>query len=201
MLKNVLEYLEQTVEQVPDRLAFADEAHTLTFSELYQAGRSIGTALARRTACHNRPIVVLVERSAMTVAAMLGVLYSGNFYVPLDRQMPRQRMKQQLEQLQPEALIFSQAAEELAAEFSPLCPLFLLEEAVHTAPDSGLLALRRQRVLDLDPAYMIFTSGSTGLPKGIVISHHSIIDFMEWYTPTMGITGHDVLGNHSGAEA
>lgn len=36
MLKNVLEYLEQTVEQVPDRLAFADEAHTLTFSELYQ---------------------------------------------------------------------------------------------------------------------------------------------------------------------
>ena len=76
MLKNVLEYLEQTVEQVPDRLAFADEAHTLTFSELYQAGRSIGTALARRTACHNRPIVVLVERSAMTVAAMLGVLYS-----------------------------------------------------------------------------------------------------------------------------
>ena len=99
MLKNVLEYLEQTVEQVPDRLAFADEAHTLTFSELYQAGRSIGTALARRTACHNRPIVVLVERSAMTVAAMLGVLYSGNFYVPLDRQMPRQRMKQLLEQL------------------------------------------------------------------------------------------------------
>ena len=66
----------------------------------------------------------------MTVAAMLGVLYSGNFYVPLDRQMPRQRMKQLLEQLQPEALIFSQAAEELAAEFSPLCPLFLLEEAV-----------------------------------------------------------------------
>ena len=197
MLKNVLEYLEQTVEQVPDRLAFADEAHTLTFSELYQAGRSIGTALARRTACHNRPIVVLVERSAMTVAAMLGVLYSGNFYVPLDRQMPRQRMKQLLEQLQPEALIFSQAAEELAAEFSPLCPLFLLEEAVHTAPDSALLALRRQRVLDLDPAYMIFTSGSTGLPKGIVISHHSIIDFMEWYTPTMGITGHDVLGNQA----
>ena len=150
MLKNVLEYLEQTVEQVPDRLAFADEAHTLTFSELYQAGRSIGTALARRTACHNRPIVVLVERSAMTVAAMLGVLYSGNFYVPLDRQMPRQRMKQLLEQLQPEALIFSQAAEELA---------------------SG----------DASYTWVVFT----------------IIDFMEWYTPTMGITGHDVLGNQA----
>ena len=75
-------------------------------------------------------------------------------------------------------MIFSQAAEELAAEFSPLCPLFLLEEAVHTAPDSALLACGAAG-LDLDPAYMIFTSGSTGLPKGIVISHHSIIDFME----------------------
>lgn len=52
-------------------------------------------------------------------------------------------------------------------------------------------------MLDIDPVYAIFTSGSTGTPKGIVISHRSVIDFIEWMAEACQITGEDVMGNQA----
>ena len=197
MQKNLLEYLEKTAKRIPETPAFVDECTTLTFFGLHQQSRGIGTALGRQLASCNRPVVVLAERSVQMVAALLGVLYSGNFYVPLDSQMPPQRVEALLSQLQPAALIYSTAVEALAASFSGLCPLFSIEQALDTEPDDALLSRCRQQVLDVDPAYMIFTSGSTGMPKGIIVSHRSVIDFTDWFTEAIGITGADILGNQA----
>lgn len=197
MQKNVLEYLEETVKRRPNAAAFVDEHQELTFAGLYKASRSLGTALARQISVHNRPVAVLARRSALTVAALLGVLYSGNFYVPLDNQMPRQRLEQLLSRLQPAALIYGNADAQTAAPFAELCPLVSLEDAIHAKVDDALLARQRRKVLDIDPAYAIFTSGSTGVPKGIVVSHHSLIDFADWYPKEMGICESDVLGNQA----
>ncbi len=43
----------------------------------------------------------------------------------------------------------------------------------------------------------IFTSGSTGRPKGVVVSHRSVIDFMEYFTELFSITAQDVIGNQA----
>lgn len=73
--KNVLEYLEASASRVPDKVAFSDEAEAFTFAQLQSAARSLGTALAQRSARKNAPVVVLVNHRAANLAACFGALY------------------------------------------------------------------------------------------------------------------------------
>lgn len=196
MQRNLLEYLDNTAARVPCCTAVVDEKESFTFSLLRQRSRCLGTHLANITRVHNRPIAVLTDRGADSVLAFMGVLYSGNYYVPVDVRMPAARMAALMEQIRPAALVLAAKKHEPAQQFAHLCPLVSMEEIGEDC-DDALLASVRGKVLDVDPAYIIFTSGSTGVPKGIVVSHRSVIDFTDWYTETCGITGADILGNQA----
>ena len=60
-----------------------------------------------------------------------------------------------------------------------------------------MLSIIRKNALDTDPLYGIFTSGSTGDPKCVVVCHRSVIDFINVFTETFGITDKDVIGNQA----
>ena len=194
---NLLEYLENTAGRLPDKPAFCDKDRTFAFEELWQFARSCGTAIARRVDGVNRPIAVLTGRTAVTAAAFQAVLASGCCYVPVDEAMPRARMEAILSQLRPPLLLCAPGQEETAAELAHLCPSLNVEEGAKEEPDDALLEGRRARVLDVDPAYAIFTSGSTGTPKGIVVSHRSVIDFVEWMADACRFSQDDVLANQA----
>ena len=87
MQRNILEYLERTVRRVPKKTAISSEEGALTFRELYRQARAIGTGLLRE-GYSKKPVVVFMSKQPKTVAAFLGVVYSGCFYVPLDGDMP-----------------------------------------------------------------------------------------------------------------
>lgn len=74
--------------------------------------------------------------------------------------------------------------------------VIMMEEALQTQEDEYLDNVRKQS-RDVDPLYAIFTSGSTGVPKGVVVSHRSVIDFIEELTRLFNITEHDVIGNQA----
>lgn len=195
--KNLFEYLEQSVLKYGDKVAFADPRNAYTFRSLLDVAESIGTFIMTRTNALNQPIAILVERSSMSLAGFMGILASGNYYVPIDRDMPPRRLERILRHLRPAALLGPKSAEEDMSHFGALCPVFTIEEAQRFTASGMFLKARRQMVLDVDPAYVIFTSGSTGTPKGIVISHRAVIDFTEWMSETFKITDADVLGNQA----
>ncbi len=184
MQRNVLEYLESTAARTPGAVAFRDEVGALSFAALREFARRVGGALA--PCGRNRPVAVLAQRDAATVAAMLGALYSGNFYVPLDAAMPETRLRGILEALRPAAIL---SADGLYGEYATALSF---AEAASAEPVADM-----PDVLDIDPAYMIYTSGSTGVPKGIAVSHRSVIDFTDWFAAETGIDEHDVLGNQA----
>ncbi len=195
---NVLEYLEASAAAAPGKTAYADESSAYSFGELLQMAERLGTRLARTHAEQRRPVGVLVTRSAACIAAFFGVLYSGNYYVPIDAEMPAERREKILKTLRPLEVVdplaepaFAPAAGDAgsAADGSAECAVPEIDEA--------LLARRRAAVLDTDPVYAIFTSGSTGDPKGIVISHRSVIDFTDWFTGAGCFTPDDVMGNQA----
>ena len=55
----------------------------------------------------------------------------------------------------------------------------------------------RMRALDTDPLYAIFTSGSTGVPKGVLVSHRSVIDLIDNFKEEFGFSEDCVFGNQA----
>ena len=194
---NVFDYLSATADRVPNKIAFCDEKVSYTFSSLWHVCQAGGTAVADAAGAPNRPVVVLVDRTALSVAAMLSVLAAGCWYVPIDRRTPEDRLRAMFSAFSPALILYPAADAKKRELLSSFAPVLEAETALAAAPDAARLAAARERVLDVDPAYMIFTSGSTGTPKGIPVSHRSVIDFTEWMAEASGVTEDDVLGNQA----
>lgn len=195
-MKNILEYLERSAKAFPDKIACGDECMELTYRDFLCKAQAIGSFLLR----HVRgaaPIAVLLDKTAGSLAAFMGVLYSGNFYTVLDAQMPVARMNLILQALSPAALLTDHAHEKKARELSSDSPLLFMEEALSGPPDEEALQAVRRESIDTDPAYVLFTSGSTGVPKGTVVCHRSVIAYAEWVGETFHLDEHTVFGSQT----
>ena len=92
MLINVLEYLENTAKKLPDKPAFVDEKGEYTYSELELKAKNIGSTIASYS-YRNRPVIIYLDKGIKVIASFMGILYSGNFYSPIDTGMPLERAK------------------------------------------------------------------------------------------------------------
>ncbi|MEA2017882.1 MAG: AMP-binding protein, partial [Campylobacterota bacterium] len=93
MQKNVLEYLENTVNRFPNKTAIIDEKNTISFLDLQNEAKCIASDLQSKKICRNLPIGVFLPKSIEAVKSFLGVLYNGDFYVPLDTKNPFSRIE------------------------------------------------------------------------------------------------------------
>jgi amino acid adenylation domain-containing protein len=182
---NVLEYLEKTVVRVPDKIAYANEEMGLTFAEVSHDARAIGSYLHRQ-GYYNEPVVVFMKKHPKTITAFFGCVYGGNYYVPIDDEMPRFRIDLIFDNLKPRAMICDESTLAMAETFQFDGEIMLYDEVSKSGIDDEALAAIRDRQLDTDPIYIVFTSGSTGIPKGVVACHRSVIDYIENLSDVLG---------------
>ena len=175
---NVLEYLEHTVKRLPDKVAYSNESEGLTFAEVYHDSRAIGSYLNSK-GYYGEPVVVFMKKHPKAIAAFYGCVYGGNYYVPIDEEMPRFRIDLIFDNLKPKVMICDESTQEMAKTFDFDGEMLIYDEVSKTAINEEALADIRDRQLDTDPIYIVFTSGSTGVPKGVVACHRSVIDYIE----------------------
>lgn len=193
---NILEYLEQSADRFPGKAAFADENTSCTYQELLLRAKRIGTSLAEETS-PRKPVAVLMEKSVDAIAAFMGIVYAGCFYVMLDVKQPVSRLEQILDTLESPLVITDSAYEKDTAGLTKIAKRLYIKDLEQAEIQEQLLMDIRKRAVDIDPLYGIFTSGSTGTPKGVVVSHRSVIDFMNYFTELFHITEQDVIGNQA----
>lgn len=192
----ITNYIDNAAERFPDKIAFVDEHRAITFTELRGEALHVAGALVERK-LFKRPIVIFLEKSVECIAAFLGVAYSGNFYTPIDTEMPTSRIEKIIETLQPQMIIASRQSQEKIGEWSGDVPIAPYEEIIQKPVDVSRVAEVTKKILDSDVLYVLFTSGSTGVPKGVVIPHRGVVAYTEWVTDTFGVNENTIFGNQT----
>lgn len=172
----------------------------MTYSMLRDTALQLGHALYMETnGQKNVPIVIFIDKGCECLASMLGVLYSGNCYVPMDVKTPADRLRSILETLKTNIILTTVKEKEKLVNIGYTEDVLIYERLLEcypldTAAENVLNNIQRM-IVDTDLMYILFTSGSTGIPKGVAIRHRSVTDYVQAFTDEVPISEDDIVGN------
>nr|QEO74781.1 condensation domain-containing protein [uncultured bacterium] len=168
---------EAQVERRPLAVALVTGSERLTYQELNERANRLAKHLVGLGVGAEDRVGILLERSAVMVDALLGVLKAGGCYVPLDTEYPRERLAFMMEDAGLKVLLTTrQLAESLSLAESAQRLVFV--DGAWEEPESG--SHPQVEVSEHQLAYLIYTSGSTGRPKAVAIEHGSATTFIHW---------------------
>lgn len=196
MQNSILQYLEKSTEKFKNKIACEDETSSFTYAELSDKAKRIASALIEKMTPRS-PVPMFMDKSCNALAAFMGAVYAGCFYVMLDPTQPPARINMILDTLEADMIVVSTDAAAKAEKLGFSGEVIALEDLMNHEINEEAIATVRKQVLDIDPLYSIFTSGSTGVPKGVIVSHRSVIDFIDNFTEIFNITDEDVIGNQA----
>ncbi|MEO7596752.1 MAG: amino acid adenylation domain-containing protein, partial [Byssovorax sp.] len=180
------ELFEQQVARTPEATAVVFQDVRMTYGELERRANQLARLLRQRGAQPNTLVAVVLEKGWEQVVAVLGIGKSGAAYVPIDPNLPEERIRHLLEHGQVK-LAVTHTRLNAGLGWPEGVERLCVETLVPTAEDEVRLA-RAQRPEDL--AYVIYTSGSTGTPKGVMIDHrgpvNTVVDVNERFGVQVG---------------
>ena len=166
---------------------------SVSFADLEALSNRFAYFLIDRGVERGQVVGIFHDKTPAFFALMLACLKIGAIYVNLDPDSPLARIEKILDCADPVVIAGSGV---LRMEFDlPLLDIHRIEKQESFRVLADTLPEESSRVLDSDPAYLMFTSGSTGDPKGAVISHRAVMNFIAWSREQFRITDEDILTN------
>ncbi|MCX6581316.1 MAG: amino acid adenylation domain-containing protein, partial [Candidatus Aminicenantes bacterium] len=187
--KTIHELFAEQVERTPDRIAlFVGGVRrvrpvgpvSLSYKELGKQSDRLAFLLIEKGVLAGDIVGILIERSVEMIIGILGILKAGGVYLPIDSVYPQERIDYMLKDSGARILI-GRAEEQKSGRAEFVFSCFSLASSLprFLASDSSNLA------------YVIYTSGSTGQPRGVMVSHRSLVNLCTWHNRNFEVTGED----------
>ena len=187
--QSIPERFEKIAQKYPDRLAVKTKNHSLTYNVLNSTANRMAHTILSQRGRKNEPVALLMEHDAPVIAAILGALKAGKFYVPLDPSLPHLRVKYILEDLQASYIVTNNKNLPLAKSLAGTVIDLVNIDELDSLPDGNpCIGIQPESL-----SWVIYTSGSTGKPKGVIQNHLNVLHFMMNYTNGLHICVDDRL--------
>ncbi|WP_331721435.1 amino acid adenylation domain-containing protein [Streptomyces sp. NBC_00212] len=187
-LVTVPELFEQQAARTPDAEAVVFDGAALTYRELDARANRLARELVRRGVGPETVVALSLPRSADLVVALLGVLKAGGAYLPIDPKYPSTRLDFIFSDASPQLLLTDADTVGILPETDT--PRLFLSDLDLTGDADGTPLQDAERLSPLRPdhiAYVMYTSGSTGQPKGVAITHHTVVNGVTRLVSAVGV--------------
>ena len=166
----IVKLFEQTVKKYPNEIALSHNNTFLTYFDLCNMSNIIAKAIHEKN-LYNCRIAIMCRKSIFMVASLLGIMKSGNCYIPIDPEYPEERINYIMQNCNCKLLI---TTSDLQNQVS------FNEKIILNNLNFSKKTNFQDKSLPDNLAYMIYTSGTTGNPKGVKIKHKNIVNTLIW---------------------
>ncbi|MEO5782430.1 MAG: amino acid adenylation domain-containing protein [Ginsengibacter sp.] len=174
--KTVVELFEEQVAKTPEAIALVFKQEQLTYKELNEKANQLGHYLRSIGVKEETLVPLCISRSIEMIIGILGVLKAGAAYVPIDPEYPAERINFILKDTNA-AVVLTNTIAKIHLQPIERLDLIKLDEYLENLANQP----KYHVPTSLSPknlCYIIYTSGSTGQPKGVMIEHTSIINYL-----------------------
>lgn len=175
---------EEQAKRRPDAIALITDEKRISYGELNRQSDALADVLRGEGVGCETVVAILLERSIEMVVAILGILKAGGAYLPLDVNAPVERLSFMLHDAKAQLLVTDQPDRAQLPDFEGTILQARSDWTAHPAKSPGPHHTAASEPSQL--AYLIYTSGSTGDPKGVMVSHASILNRLLWMKAAYG---------------
>ena len=191
---NAVSYLDDIATKIPENIAIVDGEIQISYMDLLKLSKGVGTWLTEN-GYTRKNIAILLPKGSSAIISFFGSLYSGNTYVPLDYNDAKDRIIKIIKKVEAPVVITDEKNASWLKDAGINACIYndIKKDSIDDEKINAIL----KKTYDLEPAYIMHTSGSTGEPKGVVVHHRGIIDFIDWITAYMGLNDKSVIALQS----
>lgn len=166
--KTIINLFSEQVEKNPDAIALVFKEETITYKELEEKSNQLANYILSQGVSSNKAVGLYLDRSFEMIISILGVLKANCRYVPLDINLPEERIKYILQDSEVSSIITN--IESFSKKGISDYQVINITECSNVSTSSIFNQSSPSEI-----AYMMYTSGSTGKPKGISVTHQNIV--------------------------
>jgi len=184
---SIHELFEKQVQKTPENIAIRYDNQILSYDELNTKANQLARKLRLMGVKEGSVVCIMVDRSIEMIIGLMSILKAGGAYLPLSKDYPDERVAFILEDSGTQILL--QDENNIATGKSNVHTINLKEKDIYQGEGSNLEVINTGRSI----AYIIYTSGSTGQPKGVMVEHYTVINYIKFRQRKCAISEQDII--------